>query len=508
MTITRTIVTGRTISLIESLLFVLTYFIRCFDIEDICEMEPIELGSRCSSVASGHITPKSDQHFGDFPCGLKSSRDACTPSKKKPNPFSFPSMKSPIPRSRNISQSDKESFEQSLKSIYSSSAGSLKASPSHSKGKEHTSRSWQRHKASLHDSNRFSSEGDLTSCSSKAVTCGLSDDRITPASCDNSDNLSLHTNVPDSPVFRWHQGGQRGCSSVCTAESATPPGLSRDSINTSGVRFNAKCQEYLQSCEVCSRASTPELHCSEECLLNQTCRLLFQTSSQCFIPRDTCHKCEEQYTCTYTDKSLCTDKPKKSTGKLKSNSSSKKEPRCSVAVCDNPYYIVFDPNCSYSSQRHKYRPVDKPQVCTRLPLIWPQNSWEEVLPEDDPFDKDDKTTDTTTQDNDKQNDGSDSLWPHNTSGFFDSSSATEKKEPSNDLIFPHNASDYRMKQETSYSFGVSNTSPVSKDSGNCSYTASSRLDNESFATNEESSGEDKWMIICNGLHVHQLTCRY
>ena len=502
MTITRTIVTGRTISLIESLLFVLTYFIRCFDIEDICEMEPTELSSRCSSVASGHITPKSDQHFSDFPCSLKSNRDACTPSKKKPNPFSFPSMKSPIPRSRNISQSDKESFEQS---IYSSSAGSLKASPSHttSKGKEHTSRSWQRHKASLHDSNRFSSEGDLTSCSSsKAVTCGLSDDRITPASCDNSDNLSLHTNVPGSPVFKW-QGGQRGCSSACSVESAALPGFSRDSMNTSGVRFNAKCQEYLQSCEVCSRASTPELHCSQECLLNQTCRLLFQTSSQCFIPRDTCHKCEEQYTCTYsssyTDKSPCTEKPK-STGKLESNKSSKKEPRCSVAVCDNPYYVVFDPNCSYSSQRHKYRPVDKPQVCTRLPLIWPQNSWE--VPEDDPFDSDDKVTDTTAQDDDKQKDGSDSLWPHNSSGFFDSSSATEKKESSNDLIFPHNASDYRMKQETSYNFGVSNTSPVSKDSGNCSYTASSRLDNESFATNEESSGEEKWVIICNKLYIN------
>ena len=491
MTITRTIVAGRTIGLIESLLFLLTYFIRCFDIEDICEMDSTELGSRCSSVASGHITPKSDQHFGDFP---KSAWDACTPSKKKPNPFSFPSMKSPIPRSRNISQSDKESFEHSMKSVYSSSVGSLKGSPS--KTKEHMSRPWHRHKASFHDSNRFSSEGDLTSCSSKAVACGLSDDRVTPASCDNSDNLSLHTNVPGSPVFRSHQGEQIGCSSV---EVATQLG---DSIKASGVRFSGKCQEYLQSCEVCSRGSTPELQCSEDCLMNQTCRLLFQTSSQCFIPRDTCHKCDKEYTCSYsssyTDKH-CIHKPKspKSTRKLESNSSTKKEPRCSMAVCDNPFYVVFDPNCSYSSQRHKYTPVDKPQVCTRLPLIWPQNSWEENLPEGDPFDNDNKSN-ITTQDDDKQKDGSDCLWPHNSSGFFDSSTA-EKKESNTDLVFPHNTSECRIKQETSYStsFSVTNTSPVSKDSGNCSYTASSRLDNESFATNEESSG--KFQIICNVL---------
>ena len=486
MTITRTIVTGRTISLIESLLFLLTYFIRCFDIEDICEIESTELGSRCSSVASGHITPKGDQHFGDFP---KSAWDACTPSKKKPNPFSFPSLKSPIPRSRNISQSDKESFEHSMKSVYSSSVGSLKGSPC--KTKEHVSRSWHRHKASLHDSNRFSSEGDLTSCSSKAVACGLSDDRMTPASCDNSDNLSLHTNVPDSPVFRVHQSEQRGCSSL---ELVTQL---EDGINTNGARFSGKCQEYLQSCEVCSRASTPELHCSEDCLINQTCRLLFQTSSQCFIPRETCHKCEEQYSCSYSSSYTEKHGPSKpkSTRKPKSNSSAKKEPRCSMAVCDNPFYVVFDPNCSYSSQRHKYKPVDKPQVCTRLPLIWPQNSWEENSPEGDTFNGDNITTNIGTQDDDKQKDGSDCLWPHNSSGFFDSSSAVEKKESNADLVFPHNTSEYSMKLETSYSFGVTNTSPVSKDSGNCSYTASSRLDNESFATNEGSSG--KFQIICN-----------
>lgn len=501
MTVTRTIVTGRTSSLIETLLFLLTYFIRCFDIEDICEMEPNdEFCSRCNSVASGHITPKSDQHFSDFPCNPKSNREtqsvASTPSKKKPNPFSFPSMKSPIPRSRNISQSDKDSFEQSLKSVCSSSAGSLKASPSHaSKTKDHVSRSW-RHKASLHDSNRFSSEGDLTSCSTKAVACGLSDDTATAASCDNSDSLSLHTNVPGSPLFRkWQQSGQRDCSSVCAAEeSPAIPGLSRDGISSSGVRFNSKCQDYLQSCEVCSRASTPELQCSEECLLNQTCRLLFQTSSQCFIPRDACHKCDEQYTCPYSSPSSCTDKPKSSERTSKSSNSSKKEPRCSMAVCENPFYVVFDPNCSYTSQRHKHKPVDKPQVCTRLPLIWPQNSWEEVLPEDDAFDSDGRTSSTTTQDNDKEKDVTDSVWPQNSCGFFNSSSTTNKQEPSSDLIFPHNSStEYRMKQETCYSYGVSNTSPISKDSGNCSYAASSRLDNESFATNEESSGEDDYL---------------
>ena len=490
MTVTRTVVTGKTSELIETLLFLLTYFIRCFDIEDICEMESNdEHCSRCNSVASGHITPKSDQHLGgDFPCSFKSSREvqsmAGTPSKKKPNPFSFPSIKSPIPRSRNISQSDKESFEHSMKSLYSSSVGSLKSSPSHtSKTKE--TRVCQRHKASLHDSNHFSSEGDLTSCSGKAVACGLSDDRMTPASCDNSDNVSLHTSIPDSPFFTtWHQGEQ----SVFTSEESS---LALAMPKDSGVRFNTKCQDYLQSCEVCSRASTPELHCSEECLLNQTCRLLFQTSSQCFIPRDTCHKCDKQYTCPYTSSSS-SNETKSTTRTSKSKRSSKKKPRCSTAVCENPYYVVFDPNCSYSSQRHKYRPVDKPQVCTRLPLIWPQNSWEEILPEDGSIDNDGSTTDTTTQENDKEKDGSDSVWPHNSSGFFDPPSTANKKEMDSDLVFPHNAtSGFRMKQETGdYGYGVSNTSPVSKDSGNCSYTTS-RLDNDSFAANEENSGKSK-----------------
>ena len=472
MTVTRTIVTGRNSGLIETLLFLLTYFIRCFDIEDICEMEPNEFCSRCNSVASGHITPRSDQHFGDF--NIKSSREtvASTPSKKRPNPFSFPSVKSPIPRSRNISQSDKDSFDQSL---YSSSAGSLKASPSHaSKCREHISRS-RRLKASR-DSNHFSSEGDLTLCSGKAVAGGLSDDRATPGSYDNSDNMSLHTNHPGSPSFSRRQ--QINCSSVFTAEESL---LSGDSINNS-VRFPTKCQDYLQSCEVCSRASTPELQCSEECLLNQTCRLLFQTSSQCFIPRDTCHKCDEQYTCPYSLSSASSDK-RKSVRTPKSSSSSKKEPRCSMAVCENPYYVVFDPNCSYSTQQHKHRPVDKPQVCTRLPLIWPQNSWD--LPEEDAINSNDHTADVVTQSSDKLRDGSDSVWPQNTCGFI--SSTADKKEPSNDHVFLHNPTSQqcRMKQD---SYGVSNTSPVSKDSGNCSYTASSRIDNESCITNEESSG--------------------
>ena len=476
MTITRTIVTGKNTGLIETLLFLLTYFIRCFDIEDFCEMEPNEFCSRCNSVASGHITPKSDQHFGDF--SIKGSREtvASTPSKKKPNPFSFPSVKSPIPRSRNISQSDKDSFEQSLKSLYSSSAGSVKVSPSHaSKNREHISRS-RRLKVSLCDSNHFSSEGDLTSCSGKAVTGGLSDDRVTAGSFDNSDNLSLHTNVPGSPSFsrQW----QRNCSSAFTEESL--PGSSGDSINNS-VRFGTKCQNYLQSCEVCSRASTPELQCSEECLLNQTCRLLFQTSSQCFIPRDACHKCDEQYTCPYSSSSNDKQKSARTSNKSSTSSSSKKEPRCSMAVCENPYYVVFDPNCSYSTQRHKHRPVDKPQVCTRLPLIWPQNSWE--LPEDDSVDNDSgRVTDMTTQNIDKMNDGSDSIWPQNACGFF--SSTARKTEPGNDHVFTHNVT----SQQYGNSYGISNTSPVSKDSGNCSYTASSRLDNESCVTNEGSSG--------------------
>ena len=470
MTVTRTIVTGKNTGLIETLLFLLTYFIRCFDIEDFCEMEPNEFCSRCNSVASGHITPKSDQHFADFT--IKGSREtvASTPSKKKPNPFSFPSVKSPIPRSRNISQSDKESFEQSL---YSSSAGSVKASPSHaSKNREHISRSrWL--KASLCDSNHFSSEGDLTSCSSKAVAAALSDDRpvTTAGSFDNSDNMSLHTNVPGSPSFSKQQ---INCSNVFT-EGSLPAG------DSNSVRF--KCQNYLQSCEVCSRASTPEPQCSEECLLNQTCRLLFQTSSQCFIPRDTCHKSDEQYPCPYSSSS--NDKQRSTRTSSKSSSSSKKEPRCSMAVCENPYYVVFDPNCSYSTQRRKHRPVDKPQVCTRLPLIWPQNSWE--LPEDDSVDS--RVTNVTTQNIDKMNDGSDSVWPQNTCGFF--SSTGSKTEPSCDLVFPHNVTMSQkyagMKHDSSY--GVSNTSPVSKDSGNCSYTASSRLlDNESYVTNEGSSG--------------------
>lgn len=472
MTVTRTVVTGQIRSLIECLLFLLTYFIRCYDVEDIYEMEPTELGSRCSSVTSGHITPKNDH---DFPSSFKSSRELqSTPSKKKPNPFSFPSIKSPIPRSRNISQSEKESCE--LSSLYSSSAGSLKSSPSHtSKIKESTSRSWQRQKLSLHNSDHFSSEGDLTSCSGKAVTCGLSDDRATPASCDDSDNVSLYTNVPASPLFRRHQSGQKDRSNTAEESAAILPSLSGDCLNN-GIRFSTKCQDYLQSCEGCSRASTPELQCSEESLLKHTCRLTFQTSSQCFIPHDTCHQYEKQH--TYSHKSSNTDKPKP-TGTLNSNKSHKKEPRCSQAVCENPFYIVFDPNCSYSSQRQKYRPVDKPQVCTRLPLIWPQNSWD--LPEDDPFDNGGQIIDKTTQCNDKQRDGSDSLWPHNSSGFFDATG--HKKET--DLIFPHNASEY----------SVSNTSPDSKDSGNSSCTTTSRLDNESITTNEESSGESKWINI-------------
>jgi len=159
-----------------------------------------------------------------------------------------------------------------------------------------------------------------------------------------------------------------------------------------------------------------------------------------------------------------------------------------MAVCENPYYIVFDPNCSYSLQQDKYRPVDKPQVCTRLPLIWPQNSWEEVLPEGDPFDEDDHTTNATAKDSDEVKDGSDSIWPYNSSGFCNSPSTTDRKGPSSDHIFPHNSSHCRIKQETSFSFGGSNTSPVSKDSGNYSCTTS-RLDD--VCTNEDSSGENK-----------------
>ena len=101
-------------------------------------------------------------------------------------------------------------------------------------------------------------------------------------------------------------------------------------------------------CVPSSRALTPELQCSKECLLNQTCRSLFQTCSQCFIPRDACHKCDEQYTCPYS--SSLNDKQKSARTSNKSSSSSKKELRCSMAVCENPYYVVFDPNCSYSTQ--------------------------------------------------------------------------------------------------------------------------------------------------------------
>ena len=108
----------------------------------------------------------------------------------------------------------------------------------------------------------------------------------------------------------------------------------------------------------------------------------------------------------------CNNK-QKSARTSKSNKSSKRELRCSMAVCENPYYVVFDPNHSYSTQ-HNHRPVDKPQVYTRLPLIWPQVSWE--LP-DDPFDNDSHITDVTAQNSDKLKDKSD-LWPQNTLGFF------------------------------------------------------------------------------------------
>ena len=79
-------------------------------------------------------------------------------------------------------------------------------------------------------------------------------------------------------------------------------------------------------------------------------------------------------------------------------------------MCENPYYVVFDPNCSYSTQRHKHRSLDKLQVCIRLPLIWSQNSWELQLPEDGSVDNDSgRVTDMITQNIDKMDDGSDSI---------------------------------------------------------------------------------------------------
>ena len=186
MTVTRTIVIGKNTDLIKTLLFLLTYFIRCFDIEDICEMEPNEFNSQVSD----HIIPESDQHFSDF--SIESSQEivASTPSKKKPHPFSFCVMKSFIPQSHNSDLSYEDSFEQS--SSHASKSG------------EHISRSWQL-KASLSDSNHFSYEDNPTACSSKAVASGLSDNRATPSSCDNNDNMSVHTNVPSPPSFSKRQ---------------------------------------------------------------------------------------------------------------------------------------------------------------------------------------------------------------------------------------------------------------------------------------------------------------
>ena len=82
-------------------------------------MEPNEFCSRCNSVASGHITPKSDQHFGDF--SIKGSRETVAST--------------------------------------------------------------------------------LPACSGKSMAGGLSDDRVTAGSFDNSYNLSLDTNIPGSPSF-------------------------------------------------------------------------------------------------------------------------------------------------------------------------------------------------------------------------------------------------------------------------------------------------------------------
>ena len=320
MTVTHTIVIGKNTDLIKTLLFLLTYFIRYFDIEDICEMEPNEFNSQVSD----HITPESDQHFSDF--SIESSQEivTSTPSKKKPHPFSFRVMKSFIPQSHNSDLSYEDSFEQS--SSHASKSG------------EHISRPWQL-KASLSDSNHFSYKDNPTACSSKAVARGLSDNRATPSSCDINDNTSVHTNVPSPPSFSRQQ--QKNCSSVLIAEEVLPD-LSGDNITS------------------------------------------------------------------------CNDK-QKSARTSKSSKSSKRELRCIMAVCENPYYVVFDPNCSYSTQ-HNHRPVDKPQVYTRLPLIWPQDSWE--LPEDDPFDNDSHITNVTALNSDKLKDESDSIWPQNTRGFF------------------------------------------------------------------------------------------
>jgi len=478
MTVTRTVVTGRSSHLVECLLFLLTYFIRCFDIEDICDGEVAsfsDVGSRCSSTLSGHLTPRGD-HLNDGMFAVKSSQAVTTPSRKKPNPFSFASLKSPVPsRTRNHSQSDKESLDLSSKSFYSGSAGSLLASPS--KTIKDVSRSWHRQKALHHDQGFYKSEDDLTSsdCLSKTLlTSGHSDYRATTS----ADNLSLHTTNSDSPLFILPGRS----NSVPDSVSDRLPNLNNDSYQciSSGVRFSTKCQKYLQSCEVCSRASTPELQCSEECLLNQTCRLLFQTSSQCFIPRGACHKCEKQYTCSFSPQGNSADNAEPPIA-------AKRRPRFSQTVCENPYYIVFDPNCTYPSQQPKQRCVDKPQVSTRLPLIWPQNSWEE-LPlnegdeEGDPFDE---PPDTQSDDKVKE-----TQWPATTTESTDMTPG--------DLVFPHNVTDYIVKQDTMFS--VYNTSPVSKDSGNCSYTTSTRLENESLVTNEDTAGksDSTCRLVCTG----------
>ena len=313
-------------------------------------MEPNEFNSQVSD----HIIPESDQHFSDF--SIESSQEivASTPSKKKPHPFSFCVMKSFIPQSYNSDLSYEDSFEQS--SSHASKSG------------EHISRSWQL-KASLSDSNHFSYEDNPTACSSKAVASGLSDNRATPSSCDNNDNMSVHTNVPSPPSFSKQQ--QKNCSSVLIAEEVLPD-LSGDNITS----------------------------------------------------------------CNGKQKSARTSK---------SSKSSKRELRCSMAVCENPYYVVFDPNHSYLTQ-HKHRPVDKPQVYTRLPLIWPLVSWE--LP-DDPFDNDSDITDVTAQNSDKLKDESDSIWPQNTRGFF--SCTASKVEPISDLVFPHNVMSQQYEKQDNYS---------------------------------------------------------
>ena len=474
MTVTRTVVTGRSSQLVECLLFLLTYFIRCFDIEDICDNEVVSLpdvGSRCSSTMSGHLTPRGGDHFIDGMCTLKNSQAVTTPSRKKPNPFSFASLKSPIPRTRNHSQSDKESLDLSSRSFCSGSAASLLASPSRTIKDVYSSRSWQRQKALHHDQGFYKSEDDLTSseCPSKTL---LSSEHSNYQVSATADNFSLHTTNSDSPLFMLP------AHTDSVSDRMTPnslPNLTNDSYQCigSGVRFSTKCQEYLQSCEVCSRASTPELQCSEECLLNQTCRLLFQTSSQCFIPRGACHKCEKQYTCSFGPSD--NHKPADNVETDVPPTAAKRRPRFSQTVCENPYYVEFDPNCTYSSQRPKQRCVDKPQVSTRLPLIWPQNSWEELPPneEGDPFDEpphthsDDKLKETE--------------WPATTTGCSTQDMTT------GDLVFPHNVTDYTGKQDTMFS--VCNTSPVSKDSGNCSYTTSTRFENESLVTNGDTTGK-------------------